>query len=84
MYSYFTAIRRACDKAGVPRWSPNQLRHTRATEVASKLGIEAARILLGHTDAQTTMIYLDSNALLNEQIQQAIENAREIHRVTEM
>jgi integrase len=81
--AYGTAIERACDRAGVPRWSPNQLRHTRATEVNAKLGIEAARILLGHSDSETTKIYLDSNALLKEQIQRTIENAREIRRVTE-
>jgi integrase len=31
--SYRTAIHRACDKAGVPRWRPNQLRHNAATNI---------------------------------------------------
>lgn len=30
-HSYRVAIKRACERAGVPAWSPRQLRHTRAT-----------------------------------------------------
>src|SRR5262249_44292241 len=31
--SYERAIAMACRKAGVPHWSPNQLRHAKATEL---------------------------------------------------
>jgi len=34
--SYNTAIGRACTKAGVEPWTPNQLRHSTGTEVRSK------------------------------------------------
>lgn len=30
-------------------WHPNQLRHTRATEIRSDYGLEAAQLVLGHT-----------------------------------
>jgi integrase len=52
--AYATAVRRACEAAGVPSWSPNRLRHTRATELRKSFGIEAARVALGHSDANLT------------------------------
>lgn len=41
----------------IPHWFPNQLRHSRATEVRSSHGIEAAQVLLGHSKAAVTEIY---------------------------
>jgi integrase len=38
-WSYGQAIDRACDKAGVPRFAPNQLRHTFATEARRRFGV---------------------------------------------
>lgn len=52
-----TAIYRACDRAGVPRWSPGQIRHTTATIVLGEHGLEAARALLGHSTDRCTRIY---------------------------
>ena len=52
--SYRRAIVRACDRAGVDRWHPHQLRHTYATEIRRQYGLEAARILLGHSSALVT------------------------------
>lgn len=52
--SYGKAIQRACIKAGIPAWSPNALRKTRAQEVADLLGIDAARALLGHASKEVT------------------------------
>lgn len=40
-------------------WSPNQLRHTRATEIRERFGIEAAQVVLGHSEADTTQIYAE-------------------------
>jgi integrase len=57
--SYRRAIAQGCDKAGVPRWSPNQLRHTCATRLRREYGIEAARIILGHRSALVTEIYAE-------------------------
>ena len=40
-------------------WSPNQLRHTAATEIRSKFGLEAAQVTLGHSNANVTQIYAE-------------------------
>ena len=76
--SYGTAIDRAAKRAGVPLWSPNQLRHTKATDVDSKLGIEAAQILLGHSSSETTKIYLDPDVKRKEQMEKVKEVARKM------
>ena len=59
--SYRRAVRRACLLAGVPAWSPNQLRHTAATRIRRRHGIEMARVILGHSTAFTTEIYAESD-----------------------
>lgn len=40
-------------------WSPNQLRHSRATILREKYGIEAAQVVLGHSDPRVTEIYAE-------------------------
>jgi len=57
--SYRRAIHRGCDKAGVERWSPNRLRHTAATEVRREFGLEAAQVILGHSQANVTQVYAE-------------------------
>jgi integrase len=57
--SYRVAIQRACDLVGVPRWAPNQLRHTQATELRKRFGIEAAQAVLGHSELGTTQVYAE-------------------------
>lgn len=52
--SFGQAIKRACKIAGIPKWSPNGLRKACAQEISDKLGIEAARVILGHTSAEVT------------------------------
>lgn len=49
-----TAVRNACDKAGIPRWSPGQLRKTRATQARRDGDLETAQQILGHSSKQTT------------------------------
>jgi integrase len=51
------ALRQACDKADVPRFSPYHLRHTHGTRVRDTLGIEAAQATLGHASANMTAVY---------------------------
>ncbi|MHB0954759.1 MAG: tyrosine-type recombinase/integrase [Pirellulaceae bacterium] len=46
------------------RWSPNQLRHTFATEVRRDHGLESAQVLLGHSKADTTEIYAERDRQL--------------------
>jgi integrase len=40
----------------IPHWGPNQLRHTRATELRKAYGLEAARVVLGHSRADVTQV----------------------------
>jgi integrase len=58
--AYRKAIHRACDRAGIPRWSPHRLRHAKGTELARTEGIEVARIALGHKDDRVTRRYAAS------------------------
>jgi integrase len=57
--TYDRAVARACVKAGVPHWHPHQLRHTHATEVRRRYGLEAAQVALGHSQATVTEIYAE-------------------------
>lgn len=57
--SYRRAIERGCKEAGVPPWSPNQLRHAAATRIRAEMGLEAARVVLGHSSAVTTEVYAE-------------------------
>lgn len=41
------------------RWHPHQLRHTAATALRKQFGLEAARVVLGHTSAAVTEIYAE-------------------------
>jgi site-specific recombinase XerC len=41
------------------RWSPNQLRHSAATEIRRLFGLEAAATTLGHAKADVTQIYAE-------------------------
>jgi integrase len=46
-HSYAVAVRRACERASVQHWHPNQLRHTFATAVRRQHGLEAAKCSSG-------------------------------------
>ena len=41
------------------RWSPNQLRHSTATQLRKGFGLEGAQTVLGHAHANTTEIYAE-------------------------
>lgn len=58
--SYSQAIRKACARASLERWAPNQLRHLVGTRVEVEYDQDAARCVLGHTQPQTTAIYAES------------------------
>lgn len=59
--AYLYAIYRACDRAGIARWSPNRLRHARATELRKQYGLEATKAILGHSKVETTQIYAEAD-----------------------
>ncbi len=57
--SYSRAIRNACEKADIPVWTPNRLRHNAATRLRKEYGIETVRTILGHATGFTTEIYAE-------------------------
>lgn len=59
--TYRKAVGRACRKAGVPTWAPNQLRHAAGTKIRSSHGIEGAQVVLGHRRLNTTEVYADKD-----------------------
>jgi integrase len=42
------------------RWRPNQLRHSRATELR-RYGLDLAKTILGHTKVETTQVYAEKD-----------------------
>jgi len=59
--SYTRVIGRACEKAGIPKWHPHQLRHTCGTDVCKQFGVEGARLYLGQQQISTTEIYAEKD-----------------------
>lgn len=53
-FSLHAAVRKACDRAKIPRWSPGQLRKTRATIARQQADLETAQQILGHSSKSTT------------------------------
>ena len=51
------AVALACEKAGVPRWSPYQLRHLKGAELRERFSLEHVRAALGHSHAIMTAHY---------------------------
>ncbi|MEL7483787.1 MAG: tyrosine-type recombinase/integrase, partial [Planctomycetota bacterium] len=65
---YRRAIHRACEVAEVPPWSPNRLRHNRATEVRRQFGVDGAGAILGHSRLETTQVYAERSLEIANQI----------------
>jgi integrase len=70
--TYATAVVRGCERAGVPIFRPNRIRHTYATKVREVLGVEAAQVMLGHSRADVTQIYADKNLNLAKEVARKI------------
>jgi integrase len=81
--SYRRAVTRAADNADlwakggrviandqrvIPHWHPHRLRHSAATEIRRKYGIEAAQHVLGHASTTMTEVYAERNAEAARQI----------------
>jgi integrase len=64
IHSYRDAIHRGCDRAGIDRWNPNQLRHALASEIRREAGLEAAQVILGHANADVTQVYAERDESL--------------------
>lgn len=52
------AIQYACARAGVPKFTAYQLRHSAGTAIGKAGDAEASRIALGHADLRTTRTYM--------------------------
>jgi len=59
--TYALAIHRACEKAGIEAWNPNQLRHSGATRIRQQASLDAAQVILGHSTLATTQVYVEKN-----------------------
>lgn len=59
--SYARAIAYACKKAGIEVWGPNRLRHSLATSVRKSDGLEAAAVILGHSEVGVTQVYAEQD-----------------------
>ena len=82
--AYANCVRRASDLADrhahkgdpsipveqriVPRWTPNQLRHLKGTEVRRRYGLEGAQVVLGHSKADVSEIYAQRDMSLAAKI----------------
>jgi integrase len=53
-------------------WHPNQLRHTRGTEIRKLAGLDAARAVLGHTTPVITEVYAELDLTTAEAIMKEI------------
>lgn len=69
--TYHRAIYAACERHGILHWHPNQLRHSRGTEVRKQFGLEEAQVILGHANAKVTEVYAMSNAELAAKVAMA-------------
>jgi site-specific recombinase XerD len=56
------------ERLRVPPWSPLQLRHSAATVIRAKFGVEAAKVILGHAKVETTQIYAERDMNRAEKI----------------
>ena len=43
------------------RWHPHRLRHSAATAIRARYGLEAAQVILGHAKADVTQLYAERN-----------------------
>jgi integrase len=63
---YAQAIARACTKAGVPLWRPNQLRKAASLMIQDQVDLDAARAILGHRSVATTAKHYATRAAMEK------------------
>jgi integrase len=59
--TYAQAVTRGCERAGIPTFRPNRVRHLAASRIRKAFGLEAAQVMLGHSRADVTQIYAEKN-----------------------
>ena len=65
--AYRTAIKRACEAAGIPPWTPYQLRHTAAQEARANAGVEGVSAVLGNS-IDAAQVYSERNLKLAREV----------------
>jgi integrase len=60
------------DVVFVPHWHPHMLRHSHATDVRKRFGLEAAQVALGHSSAEVTELYAERDLALAVKVAQAM------------
>jgi integrase len=53
----YAAVTAACNRLGIQRWHPHQIRHAAATRIYKALGSDAARVAIGHSSLRMTERY---------------------------
>jgi integrase len=59
---YRQHVERACARAGVPRFTPHEVRHAAITFAANHVGLTAAAAAANHTRTSTTSGYVHKRA----------------------
>jgi integrase len=67
-YGIETVNRKLPDGEKVPQWTPYRIRNRVATEIESKVGLDAAQAQLGHTSANMTKRYSDAQLAIRERL----------------
>jgi len=75
--SFRNAVTRGCKRAGVLRFTPYDLRRSAATRIRSKLGKEAAKLILGHVSTDTTDPYLLDEVQESMKVAKQLDGAQE-------
>ncbi len=70
--TYRHAVQRVCKRLKIEKWSPNQLRHTAATEIRKQFGLEAAQVVCGHQTADVTQVYAERDLKLAIEVAKAV------------
>jgi integrase len=68
---YWMSIRKACARANVGQWRPNQLRHAFGTAIRRAYGLDAARAALGHSHGACVTDRYSFEALEDELVARA-------------
>ena len=70
--AYCRAITRACEKSGIERWVPHQMRHTNAKNVREEFGLDHTQAVLGHAHVDMTQHYAKISSKKAAEVARAI------------
>ena len=70
--AYRRALERACEQAGVTRFTPHKVRHAAATRFRREFGLDVCQRLLGHRHAAITEVYAQADETMAVQAMEKI------------